>query len=173
MKWSPSCCVKYCGPDVASAASASALQERVCTGAPFNVVGYPAAPTQRSPLMHWSIIPSTGQLSSSKAIKVPNIGRPAMKLMVPSIGSITQRRPDVPVFSPNSSPMMPSRGHSASSIRRIALSAARSASVTGEASAFDSWVKADRKNGRIACPAASAKRLARRMSAGVISRTGS
>ena len=59
--------------------------------------------------------------------------------------------PNCPAFSPYSSPIMASsRGHSASSIRRIAASAARSASVTGEASCF--WLRAEsaRKNGRIA-----------------------
>ena len=112
----------------------------VMTGFPFNVVGYPAAPTQRSPLMHWSMTPRTGQPSSSSAINVPNIGRPAMKLTVPSMGSIIQLRPELPVFSPYSSPMIVSRGHSASRMRRMALSAARSASVTGDASAFASWL---------------------------------
>jgi sterol desaturase/sphingolipid hydroxylase (fatty acid hydroxylase superfamily) len=42
--------------------------------------------------------------------------------------------------------------------------AARSASVTGEASALASWSKAERNKGRIAAPAASARRMARAMS---------
>ena len=112
--------------------------------------------------------PSTGQPSSIIAISVPKIGRPAMKLVVPSIGSSTHVRPVSPGFAPYSSPTIPSRGHSASINRRIAASAARSASVTGEASALSSSAKLLRNSGRIAAPAASARAWASMMSAGRI-----
>ena len=165
-RWPPSSENRF-GLVLASTACASSGQVRTWTGAPLNVVPLPAAPTQRSRPIGWSMMPSTGQPSSMSAMSVPKIGRPAMKLTVPSIGSSTQLRPVVPSFTPNSSPCTPSRGASASSRRRIAVSAARSASVTGEASAFDSLANSARKNGRIASPAASARRLARARSAGV------
>ena len=59
-------------------------------------------------------------------------GRPTVKLRVPSIGSSTHLRLVTPAFSPYSSPMMPSPERSASSSRRIAASASRSARVTGD-----------------------------------------
>ena len=111
---------------------ASSRQVRVRTGTPFKVVGRPATPTQRSRWTGWSIIPSTGQPSSTSAINVPKIARPTVKLRVPSIGSSTHLRLVTPVFSPNSSPTMPSPERSASSSRRIADSASRSARVTGD-----------------------------------------
>ena len=72
----------------------------------------------------WSITPSTGQPLDSSAISVPKIGRPAMKLRVPSIGSSTHGRPAPSRSPPYSSPMMPSarplgaRGSRASPPRR-------------------------------------------------------
>ena len=54
-----------------------------------------------------------------------------MKALVPSMGSSTHTYSAFERMAPNSSPMMPWPGNCASIIRRIATSAARSASVTG------------------------------------------
>ena len=58
------------------------------------------------------------------------------------MGSSTHWRPAPSLRVPYSSPMIPSRGNSASISLRIAASAARSASVTGDASAFAAMVEA-------------------------------
>ena len=105
---------------VASSASPSAAQGRVSVGLPLNRVGRPVTPSQRSPRIGWSITPSSGQPSTTNAINVPKIGRPAMKARVPSIGSSTQARPDEPGLVPYSSPMIASSGKRASISRRIA-----------------------------------------------------
>src|SRR3546814_8727915 len=84
MQCGPSWSLKYGGPVVASTASERLRQARVAAGAPLNMVGRPVAPIQRSPEIGWSMIPIKGQPSCSSAISVPKIGRPAMKLTVPS-----------------------------------------------------------------------------------------
>ena len=71
-------------------ARSSAAQGRQRTGAPFNVVGRPAAPTQRSREIGWSMMPRIGRPLWASAISVPNSGTPLMKDLVPSIGSSTQ-----------------------------------------------------------------------------------
>ena len=134
-----------CGLVVASSAPDRSRQARVRTGTPPNVVGRPATPTQRSRWTGWSMMPSTGQPSSSSAISVPKMARPATKERVPSIGSRTHCRPDTPAFTPYSSPWMPSPERSASISRRIAASASRSARVTGEASSLSSSPAGARK----------------------------
>src|SRR5664280_2718686 len=53
--------------------------------------------------------PRTGCPSSTRAIRVAQTGTPRMKLWVPSIGSMTQRRGPWPVVS-NSSPSTASLG---------------------------------------------------------------
>src|SRR4030081_713041 len=70
----------------------------------------------------------------SSAISVPQIGKPAMKDLVPSIGSSTQTYSASSRSLPNSSPTMPCWGKLALIRRRITASAARSASVTGSKS---------------------------------------
>ena len=65
-----------------------------------------------------------------KAIRVAHTGTPRTKFLVPSIGSITQRRGPQPV-SPISSPCTASRGRARLRVRRMACSAAVSASDTG------------------------------------------
>jgi hypothetical protein len=69
-------------------------------------------------------------------MSVPNSGTPAANEMVPSIGSITQRKPLVPSCAPCSSPSSPSSGKSARIWPRSTDSISRSASVTGDASLF-------------------------------------
>ena len=49
-------------------------------------------PTQRSFSTGWSMMPRMGTPSARRAIKVPKRGFPVMKLLVPSIGSRTQRK---------------------------------------------------------------------------------
>src|SRR5258705_10085878 len=96
-------------------------------------------------------MPNTGVPLCSSAISVPQIGKPAMKDLVPSIGSSTQTYSASSRSLPNSSPTMPCWGKLALIRRRITASAARSASVTGSKSlalllSIESEV---RKNGRI------------------------
>ncbi len=74
--------------------------------------------------------PTTGSPSSISAISVAQTGTPRTKFLVPSMGSITQWRFDLPVV-PNSSPVTASRGRARARCERIASSAALSASETG------------------------------------------
>src|SRR5215211_4632965 len=74
--------------------------------------------------------PTTGLSPIIKAISVAHTGTPRTKFFVPSIGSITQRRGPQPV-SPISSPCTASRGRARLRVRRMACSAAVSASETG------------------------------------------
>ena len=175
MKASTSSPENWCGVVVPRTASDSSLHATARTGLPLKVVPSPIRPTQRSRAIGWSITPSTGQPSCISAISVPKMGRPAMKLVVPSIGSSTHCRPAPSFRVPYSSPMMPSSARSLSRIARIAASAARSASVTKLRSAFCSCDHSPRNSGRIASPAASARRLASARSAAVamLSRTAS
>ena len=105
-------------------------------------------------------MPNTGVPLCSSAISVPQIGKPAMKDLVPSIGSSTQTYSASSRSLPNSSPTMPCWGKLALIRRRITASAARSASVTGSKSlalllSIESEV---RKNGRMVSPDAVARR---------------
>src|SRR5205807_6811807 len=106
------------------------------------------------------MIPRIGRRSRVSAISVPNSGTPLMKDLVPSIGSRTQTNGASSRSRPNSSPMMPCSGKRAAISRRIAVSAARSAAVTGDRSGLSSTVIGWRKYGRIASPAASARSAA-------------
>src|SRR5271155_417760 len=143
-----------------SVAPASAGQARQRITAPFKVVGRPATPTQRSREIGWSMMPRIGRLSRVSAINVPNSGTPLMKDFVPSIGSNVHTNSAFSRTLPNSSPTMPCSGKRLSISDRIACSAARSAAVTGVRSALSSTLSGCRKYGRIASPAASAKRSA-------------
>src|SRR5579864_8715879 len=98
-----------------------------------------------------------GRPYCASAISVPNSGTPEMKDLVPSIGSSTQTNSASSRSLPNSSPMMPCSGNCALISCRIAVSAARSATVTGDRSALSSTVRFWRKWGRIAARAASAR----------------
>src|ERR1700731_1397369 len=83
-----------------------------------------------------------------------------MKDLVPSIGSSTQTNSASARSGPYSSPMMPCSGKRAAISWRIAASAARSATVTGDRSALSSTAILWRKYGRIPSPAASARSAA-------------
>src|SRR5579872_2884115 len=141
-------------------AAARSAQARVRIGFPFNVGGRPAAPIQRSREIGWSMTPRIGRPCRARAISVPNSGTPLIKDLVPSIGSSTQTNSASSRSRPNSSPMMPWSGKRAAINCRIAVSAARSAAVTGDRSALSSTRIAWRKYGRIAAPAASASSAA-------------
>ena len=109
----------------------------------------------------WCIIPNTGVPLCNSAISVPQIGKPAMKDLVPSIGSSTQTYSASSRSLPNSSPTMPCWGKLALISRRITASAARSASVTGSKSwlvLLLSTLSEVRKNGRMVSPEAVARR---------------
>ncbi len=86
---------------------------------------------------------------------MPHTGSPAMKALVPSIGSSTQTYSASPPSVPNSSPTMPWVGKVRRMSCRIAASPARSASVTGSKAPpcdLSSAASAVRKKGRIAWP---------------------
>ena len=53
--------LNICGEVSDSTASSSVAHERTRIGWPFQVLLRPAAPSQRSPRMHWSITPRTGR----------------------------------------------------------------------------------------------------------------
>ena len=105
-------------------------------------------------------MPYTGVPLCSSAISVPQIGNPAMKDLVPSIGSSTQTYSASSRSLPNSSPTMPCWGKLALISRRITASAARSASVTGSKSCATLLLSIEsevRKNGRMVSPEEVAK----------------
>ena len=98
-----------------------------------------------------SIRPATGVVPSTSPTSVPNTGRPQTKARVPSIGSITHEYPVLPLpgRAACSSPRMASSEKRASMAARNAVSAALSARVTGDASAFHSTVSLPRNQSRI------------------------
>src|SRR5580698_8014067 len=94
-------------------------------------------------------------------ISVPQVGRPEMKLLVPSIGSSTQTYSASGRSRPYSSPITPWLGKVCAISRLIAASAPRSASVTGSKTPprdLSSAPIAVRKNGRITSPETCASR---------------
>ena len=93
--------------------------------------------------------------SCSKATSVPNIGLPAMKALVPSIGSMTHWCEAPGRLAPCSSPMMPWSGNWRSISARTAVSVSRSAMVTGLESALSSTPIGVRKYLRTTGPLAS------------------
>src|SRR6266516_2340012 len=121
----------------------------------------PESPEKRSTIKGWCIIPNTGVPLCNSAINVPQIGKPAIKDLVPSIGSITQTYSASSCSLPNSSPTMPCWGKLALISRRITASAARSASVTGSKSwlvLLLSVLSEVLKNGRMVSPEEVARR---------------
>ena len=58
----------------------------------------------------WFIMPNTGSPNRVSAISVPQAGMPAMKDLVPSIGSSTQTYSASARSAPNSSPITPWSG---------------------------------------------------------------
>ena len=94
-------------------------------------------------------------------IRVPQVGRPETKLLVPSIGSRTQTYSASGRSRPYSSPITPWAGNVWAISRRMAASAPRSASVTGSNTPppdLSSARIALRKNGRITSPDTCASR---------------
>lgn len=61
-------------------------QARVAIGRPLRVLGAPAMPTQRSRVIGWSIIPSTGSPLCRRAMSVPNSGLPGGRVGVAGAG---------------------------------------------------------------------------------------
>ena len=88
----------------------------------------PAAACQQSPRNGAAIAPATGRSSSTSATDTPTAMKPWTKLVVPSSGSTTQRRPST--FPPSSSPWNGISGAASPRNALIARSLARSASVT-------------------------------------------
>ena len=68
---------------------------------------------------------------------MPQVGAPAMKDLVPSIGSITQLIPEVPLLFSCSYPIMPSSGKLDNIALLITSSVLLSAKVTGSNLAVD------------------------------------
>tara|TARA_Y100001970_G_C13790128_1_gene629828 strand:+ start:153 stop:404 length:252 start_codon:yes stop_codon:yes gene_type:complete len=73
----------------------------------FSVVFLFLTPTHLSSCAGQFIIPIIGLLLCNKEIKVPKSLCPAIKLLVPSIGSITQTNSDSNLSCPYSSPRIP------------------------------------------------------------------
>ena len=99
--------------------------------------------TSRSSSAGKSAIPATtmrwpASSQCSRATSVPQRGIPRMKLAVPSIGSKSHRHALVPGRAPCSSPSRASSGKDAWIDSARSCSMARSASVTGDPSVFDS-----------------------------------
>src|SRR5277367_6940013 len=87
-----------------------------------------------------------------RPINVPQVGKPEMKLFVPSMGSRTQTYSASGRSAPYSSPITPCAGNVCEINLRIAASAPRSASVTGSNAPPRDLSSAPielRKNGRI------------------------
>ena len=105
-------------------------------------------------------MPNTGIFLCISAINVPQVGKPEMNDLVPSIGSSTQTYSASSRSLPNSSPTMPCWGKLAWISRRITASAARSASVTGSKSCAPllSTPSEVLKNGRMVSPEVVARR---------------
>src|SRR5690606_26706894 len=92
---------------------------------------------------------------------VPHPDQPAVKLWVPSMPSMIQRRPVVPGSSPTSSPRIASPGRSRSTAVTIARSVAKSISDTGVPSSFlTASSDSSRKNELDTRSAASASAIA-------------
>ena len=109
----------------------------------------------------WFITPNTGSPNRISAISVPQAGIPAMKDLVPSIGSSTQTYSASGRSFPYSSPTTPWAGKVRRIRFRMAVSAAWSAAVTGS-----NWplplsvtLSAVRKNGRMVSPETVASSL--------------
>ena len=84
---------------------------------------------------------------------VPKSGTPATKLLVPSMGSISQTYSASSRSGANSSPRIPCSGNRSPIFCRRSSSASRSARVTGEASALNSVARSeDQKWRRIRSP---------------------
>src|SRR6185312_15477102 len=108
--------------------------------------------------------------ASSKATRVPKVGKPRVYPSVPSMGSTVHRRAAPPVWSPISSPSTGyAWGWALESHARILRSPSLSAEVTTEPSALRSIARLGlRKAARISADACCAARTARSR----ISRTG-
>jgi hypothetical protein len=91
----------------------------------------PGAAHQRRCSAGADTTPTTASSPSSSPINVAHTGTPRTKFLVPSIGSMIQRRRESSAVLPNSSPTTASAGLAAASRSRRACSTARSASVTG------------------------------------------
>ena len=138
--------------------------------APFHQQPSPGAATIVSPSAGKAAAPAVTSSPSTIATNVAQSGTPRMKLLVPSIGSMIQRRCASGRTVPSSSPRMPSAGKSDSMRSRAARSAARSQAVTGEPSGLVSTVPATvradscRNPGSAAAPATRATSSAASMS---------
>ncbi len=92
------------------------------------------------------ITPTAGPCSSNTASRLEYSGTPLTKALVPSMGSTTHVRPDVPGVGASSSPSTASSGKRSATASRRNLSAARSAWVTGVPSALPSTASPDVPN---------------------------
>src|SRR5581483_10650364 len=148
-----------------TAASASSRVAETRSRVPSAKAPPPRLPHQRRPSAGAETTPQPKSPSRSSAISVAQIGTPRVKLRVPSIGSTIQRALALS-RSPYSSPSTPSPGRSRAMRSRSSSSVARSASVTGVASAFVSTTNCrEWKRGSVSASAASASSSAKRRSA--------
>ena len=121
---------------VSTVASSTRATAETRQRASFHQHPSPGAAATSSPTGGKYAAPASTVSSSATAISVPHSGTPRTKLFVPSIGSMIQRRRASGRSTPNSSPSTPSPGKWRCTHSRAAVSAARSATVTGEPSPF-------------------------------------
>ena len=108
---------------------------------PFHQHPAPGAAAIDSPIAGKYAAPANTFSPSHSATSEPHSGVPRTKVFVPSMGSMIHRRFAPGRSSPNSSPSKPSSGKYLLTHSRAAVSAARSAIVTGEPSAFHSTLR--------------------------------
>ncbi len=118
----------------------------------------PFAAHHRRPRAGADTTPATTSSSTISPIRVAQIGTPRMKLLVPSIGSITQRRGPQPV-TPDSSPSTASRGRARPRVLRSTSSTRWSASDTGVRSGFVTTCRSSALNRSMVNESASSARM--------------
>ena len=99
-------------------------------GLPSSRAPPPRRAVKTSPAVGTAMTPATVSRPSCTAIETHQCGSPLRKGLVPSIGSITQVKPEAAAVAPNSSPRKPSSGKLAATRARISVSTSRSARLT-------------------------------------------
>jgi hypothetical protein len=110
-------------------ASCKAGTSKIVIGLPFRYAPSPCRAMKRSPRNGASTIPSTGSPATANDSEIVHNGLPLAKLIVPSIGSSTQRARAESASPSPSSPRSEMFGVASASVALIADSTCRSTSV--------------------------------------------
>jgi hypothetical protein len=131
----------------------------------------PTSPRHISPSAGAPTMPSSGTPSVISARLTVNSLRPATNSLVPSSGSIRKKLPIVGSFAKwvRSSDRVATSGSSRASPSAMTRSAARSASVTGDPSAFPLRIMVRRSTARMAAPARATRSVSGSISAAAVS----